>query len=353
MKKIGMILIVYVLIVACSSSSSDVVLGDSMLNSEWSIPLSEVLDGGPGRDGIPALANPQFIAASEVSILKDEDLVVLFKNGDDVRAYPHIILDWHEIINDNIGDISVAITFCPLTGTGIGWGRTINGSETTFGVSGLLYNTNLIPFDRQTNSNWAQILNESVNGELIGSRVELYQLLETSWATAKNMYPDIKVVGTDTGFSRTYGTSPYGDYNTNNDRFFFPVAKDNRLPLKEKVMAILDDEDAKVYRFDDFSNENIIKDTFKGKEYMVVGNNDFMFSYLLSNDLSALNFTYVYGANVAEPSILLEDNEGNKWNVFGEAISGPRQGQKIGASNAMMGQWFSIPAFYQTSVYSN
>lgn len=348
-----MILIVYVLIVACSSSSSDVVLGDSMLNSEWSIPLSEVLDGGPGRDGIPALANPQFIAASEVSILKDEDLVVLFKNGDDVRAYPHIILDWHEIINDNIGDISVAITFCPLTGTGIGWGRTINGSETTFGVSGLLYNTNLIPFDRQTNSNWAQILNESVNGELIGSRVELYQLLETSWATAKNMYPDIKVVGTDTGFSRTYGTSPYGDYNTNNDRFFFPVAKDNRLPLKEKVMAILDDEDAKVYRFDDFSNENIIKDTFKGKEYMVVGNNDFMFSYLLSNDLSALNFTYVYGANVAEPSILLEDNEGNKWNVFGEAISGPRQGQKIGASNAMMGQWFSIPAFYQTSVYSN
>lgn len=353
MKKIGIILIVCVLIVACSSSSSDVVLEDSTINSEWSIPISEVLDGGPGRDGIPALVNPQFITASEVNILEDEDLVVLFKNGDDVRAYPHIILDWHEIINDNIGDISVAITFCPLTGTGIGWGRTINGTETTFGVSGLLYNTNLIPFDRQTNSNWAQILNESVNGELIGSRVELYQLLETNWATAKKMYPDIKVVSADTGFSRTYGTSPYGDYNTNNERFFFPVAKDNRLPLKEKVMTILEDEDAKVYRFTDFSNENIIKDNFMGKEYMVVGNKDFMFSYLINGDLNTLEFTYVFGANAAEQSILLEDNEGNKWDVFGEAISGPRQGQKISASNAMMAQWFSIPAFYETSVYSN
>lgn len=353
MKKIGIILIVCVLIVACSSSSSDVVLEDSTINSEWSIPISEVLDGGPGRDGIPALVNPQFITASEVNILEDEDLVVLFKNGDDVRAYPHIILDWHEIINDNIDDISVAITFCPLTGTGIGWGRTINGTETTFGVSGLLYNTNLIPFDRQTNSNWAQILNESVNGELIGSRVELYQLLETNWATAKKMYPDIKVVSADTGFSRTYGTSPYGDYNTNNERFFFPVAKDNRLPLKEKVMTILEDEDAKVYRFTDFSNENIIKDNFMGKEYMVVGNKDFMFSYLINGDLNTLEFTYVFGANAAEPSILLEDNEGNKWDVFGEAISGPRQGQKISASNAMMAQWFSIPAFYETSVYSN
>lgn len=353
MKKIGMILIVCVLITACSSSSSDVELEDSALNSEWSIPISEVLDGGPGRDGIPALVNPQFITASEVSILKDEDLVVLFKNGDDVRAYPHIILDWHEIINDNIGDISIAITFCPLTGTGIGWGRTINGTETTFGVSGLLYNTNLIPFDRQTNSNWAQILNESVNGELIGSRVELYQLLETNWATAKKMYPDIKVVSTDTGFSRTYGTSPYGDYNTNNERFFFPVAKDNRLPLKEKVMTILEDEDAKVYRFTDFSNENIIKDTFMGKDYMVVGNNDFMFSYLINGDLNTLEFAYVFDANAAEPSVLLEDNEGNKWDVFGEAISGPRQGQKISASNAIMAQWFSIPAFYETSVYSN
>lgn len=357
MKKLVMILTVFALVAACSDSSDDQVQGitpTTPTNSEWSIPISEVLDGGPGRDGIPALVNPNFITAAQVTTeLRNEDLVVVFKNGNDVRAYPHTILDWHEIINDNIGDLSVAITFCPLTGTGIGWDRTINGRETTFGVSGLLFNTNLIPFDRLTDSNWSQILNESVNGSLIGNKIVLYQLLETNWATAKAMYPDIKVVSTDTGFSRTYGTSPYGDYNTNNDRFLFPVDKDNRLPLKEKVMTLLDDGDAKVYRFENFLNENIIKDAFKGKEYMIVGNTDFMFSYLLDGDLNTLEFTYVFGANADEPSILLEDDEGNKWDVFGEAISGPRQGQKISASSAMMGQWFSIPAFYNTDIYGN
>lgn len=353
MKKIIMIILASVLITACSSSSSDDALQGPVLSSEWSIPIDEVLDGGPGRDGIPALVNPELVAAAEATILNDEDLVVLFKNGDDVRAYPHIILDWHEIINDNIGDVSVAITFCPLTGTGIGWDRMITGSETTFGVSGLLYNTNLMPFDRKTGSNWSQILNESVNGDLLGSTATLYQLLETNWATAKEMYPNISVVSTNTGFSRTYGTSPYGDYNTNNERFLFPVDKDNRLPLKEKVMAILDDGDARVYRFADFSNENIIKDTFKGNDYMIVGNTDFMFSYLLDGDLNTLEFTYVFGATIEEPNILLEDNEGNKWDVFGEAVSGPRLGQQISVSNAMMGQWFSIPAFYNTELYSS
>jgi len=228
MKKSIFLFIVSSVLFSCSSSSTTDIDPGLIDNTslEWSIPVAEVLDGGPGRDGIPALVNPTLISPSETTILNDEDLVLLFKNGDDVRAYPHIILDWHEIINDNIGDVSMAVTFCPLTGTGIGWGRMLNNVETTFGVSGLLYNTNLIPFDRLTSSNWSQILNESVNGDLIGQQVELYQLLETNWATAKQIYPDIKVVSTSTGFSRTYGTSPYGDYNTNNDRFFFPVAKD-------------------------------------------------------------------------------------------------------------------------------
>lgn len=357
MKK-NLFLIAFILMLfSCSKSSSENVTSnpDAVVNTstEWSIPVAEVLGGGPGRDGIPALVNPTLLSVSDANILNDEDLVVLFKNGNDVRAYPHIILDWHEIINDNIGGVSMAVTFCPLTGTGIGWGRMINGTETTFGVSGLLYNTNLIPFDRLTDSNWSQILNESVNGELIGDKVELYQLLETNWGIAKQMYPNVQVVSTATGFSRTYGTSPYGDYNTNNERFLFPVEKDRRLPLKDKVLAILDENDAKVYQFSNFSNENIIKDTFKGKDYMVVGNSNFMFSYLLVDGLNQLEFTYVFGASNFEADILLEDSEGNTWNVFGEAVTGPRQGQKIAVSSAMMGQWFSISAFYTTEIYTS
>ncbi len=341
---------------SCSKSSTDGVTPNSQVNqpitsAQWSIPVSEVLDGGPGKDGIPALVNPTFSTASEANYLSDEDLVLVYKNGNVVRAYPHIILDWHEIVNDNIGDVSMAVTFCPLTGTGIGWGRIINNTETTFGVSGLLYNTNLIPFDRLTDSNWSQILHESVNGELNGQKADLYQLLETNWATAKRIYPDIEVVSTATGFSRSYGTSPYGDYNTNNDLFFFPVEKDSRLPLKEKVLAILDDSDAKVYRFSDFSEKNFIVDSFKGKDYLIVGNSNFMFAYELTTDLMNLDFIYSFNQIGNTIDIVLEDNEGNSWDVFGEAIAGPRQGENISASSAMMGQWFSVAAFYNTEIY--
>lgn len=320
---------------------------------EWSIPIEQVLDGGPGRDGIPALVNPELIEVSNTDsdFLKDSDLVIGFKNGDNVVAYPHTILDWHEIINDNVGDVSVAVTYCPLTGTGIGWSRILNGSETTFGVSGLLYNTNLIPFDRATNSNWSQILNTSVNGDLKDQRADLIMLFETNWKTWKALYPNSKVVSQNTGFSRSYGISPYGDYSTNNSRLLFPVSIiDDRLPSKERVHTIVTDSGkAKSYRFQSIVSKNIIRDSFEGVNYLIAGNSDFMVSFLLDDSLLSLEFNYVYN----DTEVLLKDNEGNEWNVFGEAISGPRTGQFLKSSDSFMGYWFSIPAFYSTEIYQN
>lgn len=147
----------------------------SPASSRWSIPVDQVLDGGPGKDGIPALINPELVPKEAINFLNENDLVLGFKLGSDIRAYPYAILDWHEIIKDNIGVVSVAITYYPLTGTGIGWDRFLDESETTFGVSGLLYNTNLIPYDRATDGNWSQLLNESVNGNLIGEKATLIQ----------------------------------------------------------------------------------------------------------------------------------------------------------------------------------
>ncbi|CAH8281962.1 uncharacterized protein DUF3179 [Mariniflexile fucanivorans] len=279
----------------------------------------------------------------------DADLVIGFKQGDDVRAYPHVILDWHEIVNDNIGTVSVAVTYCPLTGTGIGWNRVIKGKETTFGVSGLLYNTNLIPYDRETNSNWSQILSECVNGPLLSQKANLIKLFETNWKTWKTIYPNSKVLSTNTGFSRTYGRSPYGDYNTNNDFFLFPVPKDIRLPSKERVLAIVDGSDAKVYRFENFTSNNIIKDSFKGKNYILVGNQNFILPFELESNTVELQFEYVYSGT----EVVLKDNEGTEWNIFGEAISGPRTGQFLKSAPAFMAFWFSIPAFYITDIYSN
>lgn len=345
------------LLQACSSSSSSEELGPGQGNTppnqvslEWSIPKSEVLDGGPGKDGIPALVNPNFSAIQNITYLEDTDLVLGIKNGDDIRAYPHAILDWHEIINDNLGDVSLAVTYCPLTGTGIGWNRIIGGNETTFGVSGLLYNTNLIPYDRATDSNWSQLLNESVNGELLGEEAELIQLFETDWKTWKSLFPTSEIVSINTGFSRTYGISPYGDYNTNNNRFLFPVPKDQRLPSKERVHAIIDGTDAKAYRFSDFSSNPIIRDTFKGKNYLVIGNDNFIVSFKLIGDEAMLNFEYVHNGSSAS---LVQDNDGNVWTIFGEAVSGPRSGESLVDSDSFMGMWFSIPAFYTTELFDN
>lgn len=321
--------------------------------TEWSIPIGEVLDGGPGKDGIPALINPNTTLVSETDseFLEDSDLVIGFKNGDEIIAYPHTILDWHEIINDNVGDVSVAVTYCPLTGTGIGWNRIMNETETSFGVSGLLYNTNLIPYDRATDSNWSQILNESVNGELIGEKIDLITLFETNWGTWKKLFPNSKIVNEDTGFSRSYGNSPYGNYNEDNNRFLFPVSiKDSRLPSKERVHTIIDGDLAKTYRFTDFVRDHIIVDVFEDQHYLIIGNDDFIVSFLLDDEeMNSLTFTY----NDNETEVLFNDSNGNEWNVFGEAVSGPRKGQFLEQSSSFMAYWFSIPAFYTTEIYEN
>ena len=145
-------------------------------SGEWLIPKDEVRDGGPGRDGIPALSTPQFITAQEAAFLTGNNLVLGFADGSDVRACLHDILDWHEIINDETANHSIAVIYCPLTGTGIGWNRNVAGTKTTFGVFGLLYNSNIIPCDRSTNSNWSQLLLKSVNGDLIGTSANTYNL---------------------------------------------------------------------------------------------------------------------------------------------------------------------------------
>lgn len=345
-------------LLSCSSSSTqETNLGQDGTDNipventatEWSIPIAEVLDGGPGKDGIPALENPDFVSAENTSVLQDSDLVLGFKNGDDARAYPRIILDWHEIINDKIGDVALAVTYCPLTGTGIGWNRMVDGKETTFGVSGLLYNTNLIPYDRSTNSNWSQILNESVNGDLQGEKADLIMMVETDWGTWKSLYPDTKVVSVNTGFSRTYGTSPYGDYNTNHERFIFPVAKDNRLPLKESVHAIIDGTDAKVYRFSDFETGRIVMDSFKGKDYMVVGNANFIVSFALDGQI-AMEYEYVYDGT---SDVIVQDVEGNRFNIFGQVVSGSTSEESLKQASYFMGFWFSIPAFYETTIHGD
>ena len=325
---------------------------DGSSNNQWLIPISQVRDGGPGRDGIPSIDNPKFTTESEASgLLSDEVRVVGLKIGDQVRVYPHYILDWHEIINDVINSETVAITYCPLTGSAIGWNRRINGAVTTFGVSGLLYNNNVIPFDRSTSSNWSQLALQCVNGALIGERPESYDLVETNWFKLRSMFPDAQILSIDTGFDRDYGTYPYGDYRTNHDNLIFPISRDdNRLPRKERVHALIGDDGAKVYQFSSFSSGRAVKDTFQSKDILIVGGLETIISFELDEDFADLTFSYDFN----DSETYFTDNEGNAYNVFGEVILGPRSGAKLKAANSFIAYWFSIGAFYpDTEIFEN
>jgi len=349
-KKTPTILFCMLLIVSCSSSdasddqSGTPIGGEPNSSNEWLYPISEIRDGGPGIDGIPSIDAPNFVAADEASpILSDDLLVIGIKVNDETRAYPHYILDWHEIVNDDVNGVDVALSLCPLTGTSIGWSRIVNGSKTTFGVSGKLYNNNLILYDRATSSNWSQVGLQCINGSLIRQRPDLVTVLETTWGVWKTMYPSTKVLTTNTGFSRNYGVYPYGDYRTNNSYLIFPLTKsDSRIPAKERVHSIINDDKAKVYKFSAFGNGNVLRDVYQGKDILLVGDNTTIVSFELDGSSGSLDFEYDYNGSEG----FFKDNEGTIWNVFGEAISGPGQGDKLKSTPSFIAYWFSIGAFY-------
>jgi len=316
----------------------------------WLIPADRVVDGGPGKDGIPSIDNPQFSPVAGIDFLQPTDLVLGIAIDGDIRAYPHPILDWHEIVNDVIGNTAVAVTYCPLTGTGIGWDRRIDGQLTTFGVSGLLYNSNLIPYDRASDSNWSQMLLKSVNGSLTDTDIETWHLVETTWTTWREMFPDSRVLNLNTGFQRDYSRYPYGSFRTNHDFLLFAVEPDDsRLPRKERGLGVLVDAASRFYSLESFdaTGVKVVEDALGGVELVLAGSKagNFLVAYQRRLADDAL-LTFGPADDAGPPSAIMTDNEGNQWNLFGEAIAGPRQGERLEPVNSFMGYWFAWGAFY-------
>ena len=325
---------------------------DDASSTSWTIPSNEVFDGGPGKDGIPSVDDAKFATASATDYLANDDLVLGIQVGDEIKAYTHPVLDWHEIVNDEINGLAVAITYCPLTGTGIGWDRTIDGSVTEFGVSGLLYNSNLIPYDRKTDSNWSQMANECVNGNLINTPIQTHLLVETTWETWKAMYPDSKVLTTDTGKNRNYGTYPYGNYKTSSSLNFPISIDDDRLHSKERVLGVLINGKAKAYQFDEFpgTDISILEDEFEGKKLVLVGSEDKNFMVAFEREFKGTMRTFTPLQN--ESPAVMQDEEGNKYDFFGKVLEGTDVGELLESPTNYIGYWFSWGAFYpDTEIY--
>ncbi len=225
----------------------------------WTVPSEEIF-AGSGFDLIPALDFPKAKVYRERDswgekyFLHDTSLVLGVKIEGRYRLYPRTVLDFHEIVNDTLGSTHIAVAYCPLTGTATAWNREVaDGLVTTFGVSGLLYNSNLIAFDRATESLWSQMRQECINGAFLEYKKEIIPILETTWETWKVIGKNLEVMTFDTGHSYNYSQSPYCDYACNTTASPYPIQhEDHRLPPKERVLGVAVDGKAKVFRFSSF-----------------------------------------------------------------------------------------------------
>lgn len=329
--------------VSTNSSSQN----DTDVDSDWLIPEDQIFIGS-GRDDIPSIDEPTFKPVDEIDNLTDEDLVIGLKIGDQIRAYPHRILNYHEIVNDIISDTEVAVTFCPLTGSALAWDREIDGEITEFGVSGLIHKNNLIAYDRNTNSYWSQMLVQSVSGEQIGTRPDRIHLIEMNWGAWKTNFPNSEVLTGETGFERDYTTPPYGNnYDSNDSNIVFPIHReDDRLNRKDLGHGVLYNQDLHVFPMKEFPDNTIVFNrNVAGQDLVIIGNSthNFVTSYAAkTTDGEDLTFS----ATDREPPALFEDEEGNIWNHFGEAIEGPRAGQKLQRIPSYNAYWFAWADFF-------
>jgi len=182
--------------------------------SKTTIPLSEVMSGGPPRDGIPPIDNPQFQLVSAQEDLSAKDPVVSIEINGDARAYPLRVLIWHEIVNDTVGGKPVAVTYCPLCNAAIVFDRMVDGEMKDFGTTGLLRNSDLIMYDRQSESWWQQFTGQAIAGSEVGSSLKFVAARLESWADFTNRFPDGKVLVPNNPGFRNYGRNPYVGYDS-------------------------------------------------------------------------------------------------------------------------------------------
>lgn len=231
------------------------------------IPPDEIYQGGPPRDGIPSIDQPQFLSVKRASYLTPSDRVLGISYNGIHKAYPIAILNWHEVVNDYFADQPVLVSFCPLCGTGVAY---LLGKKGHFGVSGLLYNSDVLLYDRESESLWSQVLAKAISGPRKGEKLRMMAIHHTSWQAWQQRYPDTLVLSRDTGYSRDYQRDPYGHY-LRSDGLFFPVKA--RSPLyhpKERVLGVEIDGHYRAYPFSELAKRGgLIEEMIEGKHLKV------------------------------------------------------------------------------------
>ena len=306
-----------------------------------SIDLNEVMSGGPPKDGIPAIDEPKFVdnTAAE-SWLHDQEPVITVVVDGFARAYPVQILMYHEIVNDELNGLALSVTFCPLCNASIVFERELDGRILDFGTTGRLRKSDLVMYDRQTESWWQQFTGTGIVGSLTASKLRRYPAYITSFADFKRAFPHGEVLSRETGFSRPYGNNPYRGYDSITDQpFLFRDPVDPRLPPMEYVLNVSVDNQHKLYPFSRLENEVVVNDIVFGVPVVVLTRHG-TFSALDQSQISAsrqipsatafsrrlngqdLEFTLRDGR-------VIDEQTGSTWNIFGRATGGPLQGRQL------------------------
>ncbi len=325
----------------------------STFDLDCSIPTRQLLDGGVGVDGIPALTDPRLVSASsseELSYLRDRDRVIAFVAGGEAYAIPHNILWWHEIVNLTLpGGERIAVTYCPLTGSSMVFDRAaIGGAE--LGVSGLLFQTNLIMYDRSTNrSLWPQMMSEARCGPADGSPLPMMAAFETTWEGWKELYPETRVVSGVTGIPRNYTQYPYGNYEVeSNGDLLFPLGKpmDARRMPKERVLAVPSRNGtggiALPFReLDRDRGAAVVEVRVDGEDIVVLWESRVQGAMAFRPLIAGVRHTFV-----AEGDEIRDVETGSLWRMDGVAVQGPLSGVRLDpVSDAYVAFWFAWAVF--------
>jgi hypothetical protein len=327
---------------------------------QTNIDLETVLSGGPPPDGIPPIDNPVFESVADASTwLVSQSPVVVVTIGEDTRAYPLAILTWHEIVNTEQDGTPITVTFCPLCNSAIVFDRNVDGEVLDFGVSGNLRNSDMIMYDRQTQSWWQQFTGEGIVGVYTNTQLTLLPSQVVGFGEFATSFPDGMVLSRQTGTSRNYGRNPYAGYDSTTGRpFLFDGELDDRLPATERVLGGIIGGEAKAYPFPVLRSERVINDSIGGRAVLAVWQPGVVSALDASviDESQDIGTAAIYSRELADGTVLtftftsdgtlLDEQTGSQWNVFGLAESGELEGTQLRLQVGGAHFWFAWNAFH-------
>ncbi len=334
--------------------------------AKHSVSYEEISSGGPPKDGIPSIDEPRFVGAGEADEwLEANEPVILLRYEGEAKAYPLQVITWHEIVNDKINGEPVTVTFCPLCNTAIAFEGELDGRELTFGTTGRLRFSNLIMYDRQTESWWQQATGEAIAGEFTGEELATIPAPIVSWDDFRTAHPDGEILSRDTGHDRDYGRNPYVGYDDADSSPFLYDGPDTPggLPPMARVITVDNEEEPVAYPYETLMENPAINDEIDGEpvavfwqegtasaldEDSIDAGRDVGSAGVFSRELDGETLAFQSDGD----GIIFDEETGSEWNVLGEAVAGEMEGRSLDPVVSIDHFWFSWAAFRpETRVY--